>query len=81
MLALDNVKLEFDDGALQKIADLAIKRKIGARGLRSIVEDALQKIMFEVPDMNGVERVVVTSGVIIGTEEPNVYGARNKKIA
>ena len=81
LLALDNVKLEFDDGALQKIADLAIKRKIGARGLRSIVEGALQKIMFEVPDMNGVERVVVTSGVIIGTEEPNVYGARNKKIA
>lgn len=81
LLALDNVKLEFDDGALHEIADLAIKRNIGARGLRSIVEGALQKIMFEVPDMNGVERVVVTSGVIDGTEEPNVYGTRNKKIA
>lgn len=81
LLALDNVKLEFDDSALHEIADLAIKRKIGARGLRSIVEGALQKIMFEVPDMNGVERVVVTAGVIDGTEEPNVYGTRNKKIA
>lgn len=81
LLALDNVKLEFDDGALQKIADLAIKRKIGARGLRSIVEGALQKIMFEVPDMNGVKRVVITAGVIDRTEEPNVYGARNRKIA
>lgn len=63
------------------IAELAIKRKIGARGLRSIVEGALQKIMFDVPDMNGVKRVVVTAGVINGTEEPNVYGARNRKIA
>lgn len=81
LLALDNVKLEFDDGALCKIAELAIKRKIGARGLRSIVEKALQKVMFDVPDMNEVKRVVVTAGVINGTEEPNVYGARNRKIA
>lgn len=81
LLAMDNIKLEFDDGALRKIAELAIKRKIGARGLRSIVEKALQKVMFDVPDMTDAKRVVVTDNVIEGTGNVVVYGARNRKIA
>ena len=81
LLSMDDVRLEFTDDALHRIAELAIKRKIGARGLRSIVENALQKVMFDVPDMAEAKRVVVTDNVIDGTGNVIVYGARNKKIA
>lgn len=81
LLAMDGVKLEFEDDALKRIAELAIKKEIGARGLRSIIEKAMQNIMFSIPDRTEVKRVVVTSGVIDGTEEAVIYGNRNKKIA
>lgn len=81
LLAMDGVKLEFEESALQKIAELAIKKEIGARGLRSIIEKAMQKVMYSIPDLSEAKKVVVTSGVIDGTEEAVVYGSRNKKIA
>lgn len=81
LLAMDGVKLEFDEDALKRIAELAIKKEIGARGLRSIIEKAMQNIMFSIPDRTDAKKVVVTSGVIDGTEEAVVYGNKNKKIA
>lgn len=81
LLAMDGVKLEFEESALQKIAELAIKKEIGARGLRSIIERFMKKVMFDIPDLSGAKKVVVTSGVVDGTEEAVVYGSRNKKIA
>lgn len=81
LFAMDGVKLEFEDDALRRIAELAIKKEIGARGLRSIIEKAMQNVMYSVPDMADAKKVVVTSGVVDGTEGAVVYGARNKKIA
>lgn len=81
LLAMDGVKLEFEDNALKRIAELAIKKEIGARGLRSIIEKAMQSVMYSVPDMADAKKVVVTSGVIDGTEDAIVYGSRNRKIA
>lgn len=81
LLAMDGVKLEFEDDALKRIAELAISKNIGARGLRSIIEKAMQNIMFSIPDRADAKKVVVTSGVIDGTEVAVVYGSRNKKIA
>ena len=81
LLSMDGVKLEFEDEALKKIAEMAIKKKTGARGLRSIIENSMQKIMFDVPDMATAKRVVVTAACVEGKEEALVYGARNKKIA
>ena len=81
LLAMDGVKLEFETDALKRIAELAIKKEIGARGLRSIIEKAMQDVMYSVPDMADVKKVVVTPGVIDGTDEAVVYGSRNKKIA
>lgn len=81
LLSMDNVKLEFEESALHRIAELAVKKEIGARGLRSIIEKAMQKVMYSIPDMADAKKVVVTSGVIDGTEDALVYGARNKKIA
>lgn len=81
LLAMDGVKLEFEDEALKKIAELAIKKSIGARGLRSIIEKSMQKVMFSIPDRADVKKVIITSGVIDGTEEAVIYGSRNIKIA
>lgn len=81
LLSMDGVKLEFEESALKKIAELAIKRNIGARGLRSIIEKAMQKVMYTIPDLSEAKKVIVTPGVIDGTEEAVIYGARNKKIA
>ncbi|MCM1160634.1 MAG: ATP-dependent Clp protease ATP-binding subunit ClpX [Roseburia sp.] len=81
LLAMDGVKLEFKEDALKRIAELAIKKEIGARGLRSIIEKAMQNVMYSVPDMEDVKKVVVTSGVINRTEEAVIYSSRNKKIA
>lgn len=81
LLAMDGVELEFENDALKKIAEMAIKREIGARGLRSIIEKAMQNVMYSVPDNTDAKKVVVTSGVINGTEGAIVYGSENKKIA
>ena len=80
-MALDKVKLQFEESALKRIAELAIEKNIGARGLRSIIERSMKKIMFDIPDVTGAKKVVITSGVIDGVEEAVIYGARNKKIA
>ncbi len=70
MFQLEGCDLEFDDEALHEIAKLALARKTGARGLRSICEDLLQKTMFDLPSEEGVERVVVTGACVRGEEEP-----------
>lgn len=81
LLSMDGVNLEFEDEALKKIAELAIKKKAGARGLRSIIESAMQKVMFDVPDMTSAKKVVVTADCVEGKADALIYGARNKKIA
>ena len=80
LLSMDGVKLEFDKDALEKIAKNAIQRKSGARGLRTIMEKAMQKVMFDVPDMEKARKVVITGECIDGTGDALVYGARNKKL-
>lgn len=69
LFELDGIKLEFEEDALEKIADLTIERKTGARGLRSILESILQKTMFDVPSMKGVKKVLVNAAAI-ETKEP-----------
>lgn len=81
LFAMDDVKLQFEKDALMKIAAIANEKRIGARGLRSIVENVLQKTMFELPDMKSAKKVVVNAECVDGDSEPVVYGARNKKIA
>ncbi|MDR7234881.1 ATP-dependent Clp protease ATP-binding subunit ClpX [Agrococcus sp. BE272] len=72
---IDGVKLDFEPEALQAIADLAVDRKTGARGLRSILETVLAPVMFEVPSKEGVERVIVTKESVAGTEQPIILTA------
>lgn len=72
MFELDGVELEFDHGALESIADLAVLRQTGARGLRSIIEEVLGPIMFEVPSSEEVARVVVTRGTVLENAAPTI---------
>lgn len=80
LLQLDGVQLEFDDDALKEIASETIKRKTGARGIRSLIEDLLNDIMFEVPSKKGVEKVVITKKCVLGEELPKII-KKDKKPA
>ncbi|EKU16203.1 ATP-dependent Clp protease, ATP-binding subunit ClpX [Streptococcus intermedius BA1] len=70
LLSYDDVTLEFDDDALQEIANKAIERKTGARGLRSIIEETMMDIMFEVPSQENVKLVRITKEAVDGTDKP-----------
>lgn len=72
MFELDGVELEFTKGALQAIADQAVLRKAGARGLRAILEEVLGPIMFEVPSTTGIGKVVITSETVVANAAPTI---------
>lgn len=71
-MAIDDVELEFDDEAIDAIADKAIRQKTGARGLRAIVERMMTDIMFELPSIEGSKRIVVTKDVVENNIKPEV---------
>ncbi|MDX4048678.1 ATP-dependent Clp protease ATP-binding subunit ClpX [Aliarcobacter skirrowii] len=71
LFSMDKVDLEFDKDALLELADLAIKRKTGARGLRSILEDIMLDIMFDLPKFKN-KKITITKKVILKEEEPKV---------
>lgn len=80
MLGIDNVELEFEDGSLDAISELAIERKTGARGLRSIIEERMVDIMFRVPSNDDIKKVVITRETIIDEKPPLIYDAEGKEI-
>ena len=69
---LDNVELEFSKEALQAIARKAIERKTGARGLRSIIEDVMTDIMFDIPSNERIKKVIITENTITSGEKPKI---------
>ncbi len=69
---LDDVRLIFDQDAIEEIADQTIKRKIGARGLRSVIEKSMNDVMFELPSEDNVSSCRVTRAVIDGTGKPEI---------
>ena len=72
LFELDNVELEFKEDALKAIADEAIKRKTGARGLRAIVEETMMDIMFEIPSREDIVKVIITKDTIEKKEKPEM---------
>ncbi|HDY6611335.1 TPA: ATP-dependent Clp protease ATP-binding subunit ClpX [Staphylococcus aureus] len=80
MLELDNVDLEFTEEALSAISEKAIERKTGARGLRSIIEESLIDIMFDVPSNENATKVVITAQTINEETEPELYDAEGNLI-
>ena len=72
LFELDNVELDFTEKALQAIADKAIERKTGARGLRSIIEEVMTEIMFDIPSDERISKVVITEPTIMEKEKPEI---------
>ena len=77
LFEIEGAKLTFSKDSLKAIAEKAIKRKTGARGLRSIIEEALLQTMFDLPSMENVEEVVVNKEVITGTSAPLIIFSKN----
>lgn len=80
MLELDDVELEFDEEALVAVAELAIERKTGARGLRSIIEERMVDIMFDVPSNDNISKVRITKDTIVNETDPLVYDKEGNEI-
>ncbi len=72
MLELDNVELDFEEGALQEIAKKAIERKTGARGLRSIIEGIMLDVMFELPSRDDIVKCIITKETVSDNATPKL---------
>ncbi len=79
LFAIDGVKLTFEKKALEEIAKLAISRKTGARGLRTIMEDLMLDVMYELPELSGYE-VIITKDMVLNGAKP-IYRNKRKKSA
>ena len=75
MLRYDDVELVFEDDALGAIADQAVAKEIGARGLRSVMENLMLNIMFTVPSDKTIKKVIVTKECVEGNAEPEIIRA------
>lgn len=80
LLKYDNVDLEFSAEALDAIVNKAMERKTGARGLRSIVEEIMRDIMFEIPSNNKIEKCIITKETVENNEPPKLIINTNREI-
>ena len=81
LFMLEGIELEFRESALKAIVQLAMELKSGARALRSVMEEHLLDIMYDIPEMEGVERVVITKDAILKGKEPLYKHSRKRKSA
>jgi ATP-dependent Clp protease ATP-binding subunit ClpX len=78
LFRLEGVKLTFKNESVKEIANKAMTKKTGARGLRSILENTLLKVMFDLPGQNDIDEVIIDTGAIKGTSEPIIVHSKNK---
>ena len=76
LLSFDNVELEFTDGALRAIAQQALKRKSGARGLRAIIEGVMTDTMYELPSLEGIKKCIITEDAVLHGAKPILISAQ-----
>ncbi|MHA5106398.1 ATP-dependent Clp protease ATP-binding subunit ClpX [Oenococcus oeni] len=81
LLALDGVQLDFDSKALKEMAKIAIDKKSGARGLRSIMESTMKETMYEIPSKPDVAKVLVTKAAVDGKAQPKIISTSKKALA
>lgn len=81
LLSLDDTELEFEPEALRGIANKAIERNTGARGLRSIIEEIMMDVMFDVPSDDSIEKVIITETAVEGTGKPVIVSNKKDKKA
>ena len=80
LLKYDNVELEFDKDALEAIVNKALERKTGARGLRSIVEEIMRDVMFEIPSNPKIEKCIITKNTVENNEPPKLIINANREV-
>ena len=80
LFELDNVTLEFESEAINLIVDKAIERKTGARGLRSIIEEIMRDIMFEIPSNPNIEKCIITKETVKNGEAPRLVINNNREV-
>jgi len=80
LLEMDGVRLEFEDGALEAVAEKALKLNTGARGLRSVMEGIMTNVMFQTPSDDSIHAVVITPDAVEGKAEPTVVRNANAKL-
>ena len=78
LLEMDDVQLEFEREALESIVDKAIERKTGARGLRSIIEEIMRDIMFDIPSNEKIEKCIITRDTVVNNAGPRIIENPNK---
>ena len=78
LLKMDDVELEFEQEALEAIVDKAIERKTGARGLRSIIEEIMRDIMFDIPSNEKIEKCIITKDTVLNNAGPKIIENPNK---
>ncbi len=78
LLEMDDVELVFEQEALEAIVDKAIERKTGARGLRSIIEDIMRDIMFDIPSNEKIEKCIITKDTVLNNLGPKIIENPNK---
>lgn len=81
IFSMDGIELEFEESALEGIAETAMKRTTGARGLRSIMEDIMSDLMFDLPSRDDVAKVIITKDFILGQGQPQLIIKDAKTIA
>lgn len=79
LLEMDNVELEFKQEALEAIVDKAIERKTGARGLRSIIEEIMRDIMFEIPSTPNISKCIINKETVLNKTEPEIIIEENRE--
>ena len=79
LFSYDNVRLTFTEDALEAVADKAIERNIGARGLRAVMEGILTKVMFDIPSDPSIRRVTITADCVTGKAEPEIVHDAGKE--
>ena len=77
---IDDVKLTFEDDAIERIAEMAYERKTGARGLRSIMEKTMMDVMYQIPSDDSISECVITEASVAGTSQPLIVHKEHKRL-
>jgi ATP-dependent Clp protease ATP-binding subunit ClpX len=81
LFELENVKLKFTEGSLRAVSQEAIKRKSGARGLRSILENVMLDVMYEIPSQSNIKECIISEEVVLNRERPIILYEKEAEVA
>ena len=81
LMELEGVELEFEPEALREIAQIAKRKNTGARGLRAIMENVMEDVMFDIPDEKNVTKCIITRAAVLGEEQPVIVRGNENRTA